>query len=84
MSKQNSAQPMKGSSPGATTTVAATATAAGAAAATKAASDVPAVSQDPHPTVAKNHKNGDPFKRTLTVPDMVIWGLICIDRKSVV
>ncbi|MEE0705525.1 MAG: APC family permease [Adlercreutzia sp.] len=78
MSKQNSAQPMKGSSPGATTTVAATATAAGAAAATKAASDVPAVSQDPHPTVAKNHKNGDPFKRTLTVPDMVIWGLICM------
>ncbi|MCI9129664.1 MAG: APC family permease [Eggerthellaceae bacterium] len=31
---------------------------------------------DDHPTVATNKKKGDPFKQTLTVKDMVVWGLI--------
>lgn len=30
------------------------------------------------PTVATNQKKGDPFKQTLTVKDMVVWGLICM------
>ena len=30
------------------------------------------------PTVATKQKNGDPFKQTLTVKDMVVWGLICM------
>lgn len=30
------------------------------------------------PTVTTNQKKGDPFKQTLTVKDMVVWGLICM------
>lgn len=32
--------------------------------------------KDVHPTVATNTKKGDPFKQTMTVKDMVVWGLI--------
>lgn len=44
----------------------------------KASVPASAASTASTPTVATNQKKGDPFKQTLTVKDMVVWGLICM------
>ncbi len=66
--------------PGAKTPAApASATSSASSLAATAASKAPATQTEAaHPTVATNQKKGDPFKRTLTVKDMVVWGLICM------
>lgn len=65
---------MSGSNVQATST--SSATSAKTAAATK--SSAATTSTTNQPTVATNQKSGSPFKRTLTVKDMVVWGLICM------
>lgn len=80
MKTRNSAPQVKGAAPEAPR-AAATGAPAGAmakGAATTSAAVAPSASQDLHPTGAKGSKEDNPFKRTLTVPDMVVWGLICM------